>query len=147
MLCVGQPSAQHREEPTVPEVTVYMFKARGVPEILKKMMVKHLQAKRSTAQNHQPPVQSQIASTQQAKAESGAAVPKQSSHAGREPRRTFYSAFPARIAHPCSCQVHEPDQQVTDDSSVSSQSHREVVTGDRPADQRPKREDRGLRRP
>ena len=32
-------------------------------------------------------------------------MPKQSSHAGREPRRTFYSAFPARIAHPRSCQV------------------------------------------
>ena len=42
---------------------------------------------------------------------------------------------------------HEPDQQVADDSSVGSQSHREVVIGDRPAEQRPKREDRGLRRP
>ena len=39
-LCVGQPSAQHREEPTVLEVTVYMFKSRGVPEMLKRMMVK-----------------------------------------------------------------------------------------------------------
>ena len=39
-LCVGQPSAQYREEPTVPEVTMYMFKSRGVPEMLKKMMVK-----------------------------------------------------------------------------------------------------------
>ena len=41
---------------------------------------------------------------------------------------------------------HEPDQQVADVRSVSSQSHREVVIGDRPAEQRPKREDRGLRR-
>ena len=39
-LCVGQPSAQYREEPTVPEVTLYMFKSRGVPEMLKNMMVK-----------------------------------------------------------------------------------------------------------
>ena len=37
VLCVGQPSAQHRVEPTV---TVYMFKSRGVPEMLKKMMLK-----------------------------------------------------------------------------------------------------------
>ena len=40
VLCVGQPSAQHRDEPTVPQVTVYMFKSRGVPEMLKKIMVK-----------------------------------------------------------------------------------------------------------
>ena len=106
-----------------------------------------LQAKRSTAQNHQPPEQSQTASTQQAKAQSRAAVPKQSSHAGREPRRTCYSAFPARIPAVAESGTgagkldHEPDQQVADDSSVSSQSHREVVTGDRPTEQRPKRED------
>ena len=82
-------------------------------------------------------------------------MPKKSSHAEREPRSTFCDAFPARIAIPAVAKSgagaghfdHEPDQQVADDSSVSSQSHREVVTGDRPAEQRPKREDRGLRRP
>ena len=118
VLCVGQPSAQHREEPTVPEVTVYMFKSRGVPEMFEE---NDGEAHRRTSQScrrrgaqprtisHQ--YRARLRFTQRAKAQSGAAVPKQSSHAGREPRRTFYSAFPARIAHPCSCQVRRGSRQ------------------------------------
>ena len=47
----------------------------------------------------------------------------------------FHSAFPARIAHPAVSEFgaraerldHGLDQQVADDNSVRSQSHREVV--------------------
>ena len=67
----------------------------------------------------------------------------------------FHSAFPARIAHPAVAEFgagvgrleHGLDQQVADDSSLSSQSHREVVAGDRAAEQRSRRADQGLRRP
>ena len=67
----------------------------------------------------------------------------------------FHSAFPVRIAHPAVAEFgagagrldHGLDQQVADDSSLSSQSRREVVAGDHAADQRSRREDQGLRRP
>ena len=37
---VRRSSEQHREEPAVPEVAVHTFRSRGVPEVLKKLMVK-----------------------------------------------------------------------------------------------------------
>ena len=138
VLCVGQPSAEHREEPTVPKVTVYMFKCRGVPEMLKKMLVP------TTAQNHQPPVQSQTASTQQAKAQSGAAVPRA--------KKNILLRFPS--SHRASPQLPSPTRELEslttnliNRSQTTVPSDREVLTLDRPVEQRPQREDRGLRRP
>ena len=86
------------------------------------------------------------------RAQSGAAVPKQSSHAGREPRRNSPSTpsqLTSRITAVAKLDAgagrldNGPDQQVADESSVRDQSHRE----DRPAEQGPRREDQGLRRP
>ena len=57
-----------------------------------------------------PPVQSQTASTQQAKAQSGAAVPKQSSHAGREPRKNILQRFPS--LHRASPQLPSPVREL-----------------------------------
>ena len=125
VLCVGQPNAQHRDEPTVPQVTVYIFKSRGVPEMLKKITVKltselrKLAGEEDASQEEHSTALSQLTSHIPAVVKSGAGAGKLD---------------------------HEPDQQVADVRSVSSQSHREVVIGDRPAEQRPKREDRGLRR-
>ena len=56
-LCVGEPSAQHREEPTVPEVAVHTFRTGSMVKFTDEL-------RKLAAQNHQPPVQSQTASIQ-----------------------------------------------------------------------------------
>ena len=89
----------------MPEVAEYTFKSRGVLEMLKKLMVASLQAKRNTVQNHQLSVQSLAASIQQAKTQLAAAVSKQSSHAGREARRRTPQRCPSSHRASCSCQV------------------------------------------
>ena len=161
VLCVGQPSAQHRDEPTVPQVTAYMFKSRGVPEMLKKIMVKVTNELRKLAgeEEHSPEPSATNTEPDCVHPAGQGAVRSRSAQAELA-RRTrakknipqHFSQLTSRIPAVVKSGAgagkldHEPDQQVADVRSVSSQSHREVVIGDRPAEQRPKREDRGLRR-
>ena len=161
VLCVEQPSAQHREEPTEPEVTVCMFKSRGVPEMLKKMTVKLTNELRKLAGEEEHSAEPSATSTEPdcVHPASQGAVRSRSAQVelarrtrAKKEHSTALSQLSSRIPAVAKSGAgagkldHEPDQQVADGCSVSSQSHREVVTGDRPAEQRPKREDRGLRR-
>ena len=138
----------------MPEVTVYMFKSRGVPEMLKKMMVKLTNELRKLAgeEEHSPEPSATSTEPDCVHPAGQGAVRSRSAQAELARRTRAIERFPihravAKSGAGAGKLDHEPDQQVADDSSVSSQSHREVVTGDRPAEQRPKREDRGLRRP
>ena len=161
VLCVGQPSAQHRDEPTVPQVTAYMFKSRGVPEMLKKIKVKLTNELRKLAgeEEHSPEPSATNTEPDCVHPAGQGAVRSRSAQAELARRTRAKKNIPQRFpsSHRASPQLSSPARELeslttnlinrfADVRSVSSQSHREVVIGDRPAEQRPKREDRGRRR-
>ena len=88
--------------------------------------------RRGTVQNHQPPAQSQTGRPRRSRLPQcpSRARTKDASQDGAR-----CNASPARIAHPAVAEFgagagrldHGPDQQVADENSVRSQSHREVV--------------------
>ena len=149
VLCVDQPSAQHREEPTVPQVTVYMFKSRGVPEMLKKIMVKLTNELRKLAgeEEHSPEPSATNTEPDCVHPAGQGAVRSRSAQAELARRSRAKKNIPQHFSQltshiPAVVKSgagagkldHERDQQVADVRSVSSQSHREVVIGDRPAE-------------
>ena len=161
VLCVGQPSAQHRDEPTVPQVTVYMFKSRGcardVEEDNGEAHQRTSQAcRRRGAQprtiSHQYRARLRSPSRPRRSQEPQCPSRARTQDASQEEHFTALSQLTSHIPAVVKSGAgagkldHEPGQQVADVRSVSNESHREVVIGDRPAEQRPKREDRGLRR-
>ena len=145
VLCVGQPNAQHRDEPTVPQVTVYMFKSRGVPEMLKKIMVKLTNELRKLAGeeeaqprtiSHQYRARLRPPSRPRRSQEPQCPSRARTQDASQEEHSTALSQLTSRIPAVVKSGAgagkldHEPDQQVADVRSVSSQSHREVVIGE-----------------
>ena len=156
VLCFGQLSAQRREEPTMPEVAVYMFNSRGVPEMSKKMMVKLTDELRELASEEEHIPEPSAASTGCVHAAGQGAVRCRSVRAqlarrtrAKQEHYTAPSQLASRIptvgklGAGAGRLAHGPDQQIADETSVRDQSHRE----DRPAEQRPRREDGGLRPP
>ena len=133
---------------------MYMFKSRGVPEMSKKMMVELTDELRELASEEEHiPEPSAASSEPDCFHPAGRGAVRCRSVRTELARKKEHSKAPSELASriPTVARLgtgagrldHGPDQQVADESSVRDQSHRE----DRPAEQRPRRADRGPRRP